>query len=111
MKKIFIISIISLMMAGCSSSMKRGTVAMKMSNDRAHVCLGDSSVKSGDRVAFYKNNCKRFGSSREGVDVICSLKKLGEGTVSKILNSHYSEVETDGSFKFKEGTLVQKVTK
>lgn len=33
---------------------------------------------------------------------------LGSGTVTKLLNGHYSEVVTDGSFKLKEGILVQK---
>lgn len=86
----------------------RGTVAMKVDESTAHVCLGENDVKRGDRVIFYKNECNSVGGARSGGDGECELKILGEGKVDKILNSHYSQVETNGKFSFEEGTLVQK---
>lgn len=102
---------ILLLLSGCAHKFMRGTVAMKLNEKKAHVCLGEDTVKTGDKLVFYSNKCTRTnaGSSRINADVDCEMKKLGEGTVSKILNSHYSEVNTDGTFSFKEGTLVQRI--
>ena len=120
MKSFLVLTGIAMFLTGCGHSMMRGTVAMKMDKDEAHVCLGDNAVKSGDKVGFFKNNCKRVpgsggGGAGErgggGSEVECNLLKLGEGTVSKTLNSHYSLVKTDGSFSFDEGTLVEKISK
>jgi|TARA_Y100000768_G_scaffold348929_1_gene298156 hypothetical protein len=88
----------------------RGTVAMKTDKKTAHVCLGNNDVKVGEKLDFYTNYCTGISGSREegGADRECTMKALGTGTVTKLLNSHYSEVETDGNFKFSEGTLVQR---
>ncbi|MBD66213.1 MAG: hypothetical protein CME62_13465 [Halobacteriovoraceae bacterium] len=86
----------------------RGTVAMKVDENTAHVCLGDNDVAKGDKVIFFKNECVSVGGERGGGDGECKLKVLGEGKVKKVLNSHYSHVETNGNFSFKEGTMVQK---
>ena len=93
----------------CASShtLMRGTVAMKISKDKAHVCLGDNMVKKGDLVVFYENDCIGTGSENGG-GTVCTLKKTGEGEVLKTLNSHYSVIKTTSKFSFDEGTLVQK---
>ena len=57
------------------------------------------------RSPSYRNKCT---GGREG-ESGCEMVKLGSGEVTKLLNSHYSEVQTDGSFKMEEGTLVQKL--
>ena len=111
MKSILLMSTITLMLTGCGHAMMRGTVAMKAGKDEAHVCLGDNAVKGGDKVAFFKNSCKSHGAGKGDRDTECELKKLGEGTVSRTLNSHYSLVKTDGTFNFEEGTLVEKIKK
>lgn len=110
LKKIVIFSI-PFVLASCASTnhkYMRGSVAMKLNNNTAHVCLGDKEVKVGDRLTFYYNDCDQFDSEVSGLKGLCTLKKLGAGEVKKIHNSHYSTVETDGSFEFKEGTLVQR---
>lgn len=87
----------------------RGSVAMKLDKETAHVCLGDNEVKKGDKVLlFYYNDCEQVDSEERGLRALCTLRKLETGKVTKIHNSHYSTVKTDGSFKFKEGTLVQR---
>ena len=105
-----VILAISLVASGCGHKMMRGTVAMKLNKKNAHVCLGDGSVKTGDKVAFITNKCTGAGG-RHGDKRSCELVTLGEGTVSKVLNSHYSEIATDGSFSFDEGTIVEKMSK
>ena len=117
MKIFLVLTGLALSLTGCGHTMMRGTVAMKASKDEAHICLGDNAVKGGDKIAFFKNNCRSLpgGGNGErgggGREVECNLLKIGEGTVSKTLNSHYSLVKTDGSFNFDEGTLVEKIRK
>lgn len=98
---------------GCATNKHasmRGTVALKAGNSKAFICLGEDSVKVGDEIIFYENKCTNYGAG-EYNDVRCSMKKLGEGNVSKLLNNHYSEVTTEGDFEFKEGTLVESADK
>lgn len=115
-------------LSGCAHSFMRGTVAMKIDAETAHVCLGNNDVAVGDKVNFLKNECTKevvFGdanvsgggrtgdrqgesSSNNRVETQCELKKVGEGTVTRLLNNHYSEVKTDSKFRFTETTVVQK---
>ncbi|MFT6070456.1 MAG: hypothetical protein ACJAT2_000744 [Bacteriovoracaceae bacterium] len=111
MKKLLFISLSLLILNGCAHRFMRGTVAMKMDDSTAHVCLGDNDVQVGDKIDFIQNIC--IGSNASSVDKLgemrtCEMKTLGSGTVTKLLNSHYSEVKTDKPFKISEGTLVQK---
>ena len=109
MKKLLILLLGATFLTSCAHKMMRGTVAMKTDNKTAHVCLGENDVKVGDSVEFYQNHCIGGGGGPDvGGEYDCELRVLGFGTVKKILNNHYSEVETNGSFKFREGTLVQK---
>jgi hypothetical protein len=106
-------STIALLLTSCAHNFMRGTVAMKTGKKTAHVCLGNNDVKVGEKLDFYTNRCTGYGGGRAGDegggDVReCEMKILGTGTVTKLLNSHYSEVKTNGSFKISEGTLVQK---
>ena len=112
MKKIGL-SVLLLGIIGCASSKHssmRGTVALKASESKAFVCLGEDSVKVGDEIIFYSNECSNYGIG-EYSDIQCKMSKVGSGTVSKLLNNHYSEVKTNGNFKFKEGTLVERAEK
>ncbi len=110
MKMIVTTMALTLILSSCSHQFMRGTVAMKTDKKTAHVCLGNNDVKVGDKLDFYSNQCTGTSSVRdEGSDIReCKMNVLGTGTISKLLNSHYSEVKTDGSFEFAEGTLVQK---
>ena len=113
MKTILMVTTLAILLTSCAHNFMRGTVAMKTDKKTAHVCLGNNDVKLGDKIDFYSNQCtgytdggrrdERGGDTRE-----CKMKILGTGTVTKLLNNHYSEVKTDGSFKLSEGTLVQK---
>jgi hypothetical protein len=101
--------IILLSCASNNHKYMRGTVAMKLDNKTAHVCLGDNEVKKGETVTFYLNKCKLTDlDDRMGSSSICHLENIGTGIVKKILNNHYSIITTSGNFNFNEGTLVQK---
>ena len=110
MKSLSFISLLGLVVGCASHSFMRGTVAMKIDEKTAHVCLGEGDVKKGDKVIFYKNQCSSIGGELAS-DIECDLKILGEGKVARVLNSHYSEIKMNSSFEFEEGTLVQKKKK
>ncbi|MBI2606291.1 MAG: hypothetical protein HYW49_09455 [Deltaproteobacteria bacterium] len=107
----FIALVATVFVIGCAHSTMRGTVAMKVSDEEAHVCMGDNEVKAGDEVALYKNVCTspkagvRSGSGGTGD---CKKVSLGQGRVLRALNEHYSVIKVDPGVAFDEGTVVEK---
>ena len=93
-------------------STMRGSVVMKVNEREAHVCLGNGEVKVGDPIEAFVNDCKSSfaGESRNGgpSGVKCVKKKIGEGSVMKTLNDHYSIVQFNEGVNFTEGTIVEK---
>lgn len=105
--------IVLLFVTACAShSTMRGGVAMKVNEREAHVCLGDGEVKEGDTVEAFYNDCqdRNVGGSKNAgaYGLPCVKKKLGSGTIIRILNEHYSVVKFDEGVKFTEGTFVEK---
>lgn len=97
-------------LAGCSHALMRGTVAMKVSDEEAHVCMGDNEVKAGDKVTLYKNVCtptRMAGREADG-SAACKKVRSGEGFVERTFNEHYSLVKVDPGVQFEEGTVVEK---
>jgi hypothetical protein len=97
--------------AGCAHELMRGSVAMKVSDTEAHVCMDKSEAIVGDRVTLFKNDCpgpKAGPRSDVWVARGCKKTKLGEGTVTENLNEHYSVVKFDTGVAFDEGTFVEK---
>ena len=88
---------------GCAHKAMRGTVAMKISDQEAHVCLGDSEVKRGDRVNLFVRVCPKI----KGETASCKKSLKGTGTVTEVLNDHYSVVKLDSSATFEEGAFVE----
>lgn len=95
---------------------------MKVDDDEAHVCMGDKEVKAGDRVVLFKNVCYRGGrrvaevyqrlrapvSPPSASSAYCEKVRVGEGTVTRTFNEHYSLVKVDPGVPFEEGTIVEK---
>ena len=104
--------LVGLVLVGCAHQTMRGSVAMKVAEDSAHVCLGENEVKVGDKVALFNNQCSppidanRVGGRRAN---LCTKVKAGEGIVTDVLNEHYSEVKFNKEAKFQEGSVVEKV--
>ena len=98
-----------LLLSACAHQAMRGTVAMKVSNEEAHVCLGDKEVQSGDKVTLFKNQCTSpKAAGQGGTGSHCEKVKIGEGEVTRTLNAHYSVVQVKPGVLFEEGTLVEK---
>jgi hypothetical protein len=95
------------LLVGCAHSTMRGTVAMKVTDEELHVCMGEKEVKAGDHVAFFFNQCRPGG--KETRNDICTKIKLGEGEVVRTLNEHYSVVRPNPGVKVQEGTVVEKI--
>ena len=106
---IFAMLLTSLGMVGCAHSLMRGSVAMKINETDGYICLGDKEVKAGDRVTFYKSSCEPPATGRTKAQAdLCKMLELGKGTVTEILNDHYSIVKADPKVAFSEGTIVEK---
>ena len=106
---VFGIIAVTLGLVGCAHSTMRGTVAMKVSETEAHVCLGDGEVKAGDKVALFRNDCSGSVPKGELERSVCRKVRIGEGVVERTLNEHYSVVKIPGDVKYQEGTIVEKL--
>ena len=95
--------------SGCAHNVMRGSVAMKISDNEAHVCLGKGEVAVGDRVTLFRNACVgAAGTSGDRGGASCEKKEVGMGSVQRILNQHYSVVKFDQDVQFDEGSFVEK---
>lgn len=106
MKQKFLVAAIALgFLSACAHTSMRGSVAMKINEREAHVCMNHDEVKVGDKVTLYRNHCSAKGKSSDG---FCQKQKLGTGEVTQILNDHYSLVRFQEGVKFDEGSFVEK---
>jgi ketosteroid isomerase-like protein len=80
----------------------RGSVVAKVDQE-AYVCLGDNAVREGDAVALYRNSCTPAVRGP-----VCQRQIKGEGTVTKVLNEHFSVVTFPASMTFGEGDTVER---
>ena len=107
--KLLMMSIAFAGFTGCAHSVMRGSVAMKISANEAHVCLGKGEIEAGDRVRLFRNVCTGKGvGDRDIGRGSCEKKEIGMGSVQEVLNSHYSIVKFDQGVQFEEGTFVEK---
>lgn len=107
MRYLFTSIVLGLLTVGCAHGFMRGSVAMKVNEQEAHVCLGDNEVKAGDRVNLFRNQCNKI-VGKVGANDPCHKIKIGEGTVTRTLDEHYSVVKVDSGVSFEEGTVVEK---
>ena len=99
-------------LSGCAHSVMRGSVAMKTSENEAHVCMDKGEVKPGDRVTLFRNVCTGKGGGGRGEgggNRSCEKRQIGKGTVKENLSEHYSLVQFDEGVQFEEGTFVEKL--
>jgi hypothetical protein len=104
---LLLLSLFIVVMSGCSHGpTKSSTVALKVSEDEAHVGLGRKQVKPGDTVELFKRRCTSKDDSPVGLH--CEKIKIGEGQVTETLNDSFSVVKVAPGVIFSEGTIVQK---
>lgn len=105
---------VTVFVSSCSPVAHRGSVAMKISENEAHVCLGQNEVTEGDRVVILRNVCKpdsSLGSSKPGrrIPGKCELVRVGGGVIKDTLNEHYSVATIDAGVEYREGDIVEKL--
>ncbi len=112
MKKLsFVFALIAVSMNGCTHSLMRGSVAMKVSDQEGYVCLGDNDLKVGDKVAIFRQDCTTPHTGRP-VSVYtpyCKKIKLGSGEVTSLINEHYSVVRAPTNIVLQEGMIIEKL--
>lgn len=93
-------------MMGCAGShaTMRGSVVMKIDPTTAHVCLGNGEVAVNDRVRLYKNVCESSGRRS-----VCKKMPITDGTVTQLLDEHYSVVTFPAGATFEEGNTIEKL--
>jgi hypothetical protein len=79
---------------------------MKIDPTTAHVCLGNSEVAVNDSVRLYKNVCE---AARDRRPSVCTKTAVGDGTVTQLLDEHYSVVTFPVGTPFEEGYTIEKL--
>ncbi|MFO0849951.1 MAG: hypothetical protein U0871_15555 [Gemmataceae bacterium] len=102
-------ALLGLSLSGCVTGYNRGVVAMKIDDKTAHVCVRRVETSVGDRMGLYRNECTRTPPPRPHVN--CAMKLVGEGTITELINEHYSLLVFDKPTDFHEGDLVEKVSR
>jgi hypothetical protein len=82
------------------------SIVVVHSQKEVDVWLDDATAFVGDKVNFYKEECRTVGKNRQ-----CKKALIGKGTVQKLLGeSRYSVTIDDGSL-FDEHAIVEKEKK
>jgi len=99
-KKLVLLGLLSF---SCAHEHGPNTIVVVHSQKEVDVWLEDATVFPGEKVNFYRQECRFVGKSRQ-----CKNSLIGKGTVQKILGeSRYSVTIDDGSI-FDEHALVEK---
>ena len=105
---VLFLSIFAFMIVACASGVKRGSVAMKVSDSQAHVGLGVKDVKVGDHLVLYRNECSGGGGGKGRVDRVCKKVEIGHAEVAQLIGNDYSVVNFADGVKFAEGDILEK---
>lgn len=89
--------------AGCTPAHSRGVVAMKVSDSEVHVCVGKEEVSVGTQVDAYRNVCQ------QKKPYTCNLDRIDRGTITEVLNEHYSVAAFKPGSKVQEGDVIRVV--
>jgi hypothetical protein len=86
-----------LSISGCSQTIRRGVIVMKIDDTEAHVGLGAGEVKVGDELTLYRYHCHKA----------CWKREIGSGTVTQVLNDSYSIARFRHRINLREGDIVE----
>ena len=101
-----LMALVVLVAAGCAHTRSHGTVAMKTSDNVAHISI--HGVKTGDSVVLFRNVCSGSGGG-PGESRKCNREKISDGKITNVLSEHYSEAQFPAGIKFAEGDFVETV--
>lgn len=95
-------------LSGCASnkhSRMSGSVALKISDSKGIACLFGDSPQIGDKLVLFENLCTDSG--REKGNLVCKMVKSGDAKITKMINDHYAEFETNQKISFNEGSIIE----
>jgi hypothetical protein len=104
---------LTFLLAGCAAHTNmRGSVVMKISEQEAHVCLGNGEVHEGSELQLYRNACKdRGGHGSHTTEApsgeTCKRERVATGRITRVLNEHYSVAQFPAGTPFQEGDTVE----
>ena len=102
---------------GCATghATMRGSIVMKIDPTKAHVCLGTGEVAVNDRVRLYRNVCQPSvnrspGPTSPGARTsVCTKETVADGTITELIDEHYSVATFPAGTVFEEGNTVEKL--
>ena len=103
--------IVAAAISGCATGhdTMRGSVVMKIDPTTAHVCLGNDEVAVNDHVRLFRNVCKQRGAGSGASVSVCTKETIADGTVTQLLDQHYSVVTFPAGTTFEEGNTIEKL--
>lgn len=96
------------LLTACTPSLRPGAVVMKINGNEAHISMASGSMSVGDRVGLFQTECRPQVNPRR-TQTVCRTVKVGEGTVSEILDENYSVILVDPGAKLSESAMVEKL--
>lgn len=99
--------LLTLFLFGCATNRHegmKGSVAMKVSDNKGIACLFGDTPKVGDKLDLFQNDCS--GTKGKEGSVSCRMVKSGDATVTRLVNDHYAEFETLQNVPFEEGYVI-----
>ncbi len=110
--RVFVTVVVVSLLTSCAAAVHRGSIAMKINNNEAHVCLGKGEVVVGDKIKIFRNVCstKGYTGTKPGLSSrsFCVKKLIGSATITEVLNNHYSIAKIENSVEYREGDIVEK---
>jgi hypothetical protein len=91
------LGVAAISLIGCSQTVRRGVILMKIDDTEAHVGLGAGEVKIGDELTVYRYHCRKA----------CWKNEVGRGTVIQVLNDSYSIARFRPRINLREGDIVE----
>ena len=98
---------VSIFSVSCASkhTMMKGSVAMKLEESKGVACLFGEEPSVGAKLTLFNNDCTGTKGKEGGVS--CRMVKSGSATITRMINDHYAEFETDGGVSFVEGSIIE----
>ncbi len=101
----------SILVGGCATGVERGVIAMKISEQEAHIDLGSNQVAVGDSLRVFRSDCPPGFVGTKSQRLMapgCEKRFVGTGTVTELLSKDYSIAVFSTGTSLMEGDTVEK---
>ncbi len=106
MTKIILITIVSFLISGCSTS---AVVDRRLDENTVVVKTNKNEFRLGEKVVFLKQTCREYTVGKNAIErKICNKYFVGEGEVARLFSKDEAIVSAKASLPLEKGILVQK---